>query len=452
MSDVAWRPHEGVQTRFLASSTFEVLYGGAAGGGKSESLLVAPLRWIGEQHFRALLMRRTIPELDQSNGLIDRSRLIYMALGGVYQSQRKRWRFPSGAEIRFDSCEHEENRYKYASAEFQFVGFDELTTFTEKIYTYLISRMRSAHGLPVRLRAGTNPGGPGHRWVMKRFAPWLYERGKNLDEYRGPYAKPEQVKWFKGAELVSKGTPGASSRAFFPAQLEDNPALIDSGYSDRLEAMNELDFQRLRKGNWLARPAPGMFYRRSWFRWLDVEPSQVIARCRAWDLAATEDGGDWTVGMRGSLTREGLFVLEDVVRDQVGPGELAEFVETTADLDANDYGKGRVTQLIPQDPGQAGKKEAADFVRRMAGHDVKTNRPTGSKQVRARPASAQARGKNIAIVRAPWNSVLVDELEQFPEGTYDDQVDTLSDLIAELATHMPRGTFLDAMRIIAKKG
>lgn len=220
-----WIPHEGPQTDFCSRGEFEVLFGGAAGPGKTDCLIALPLRHIKHPGFRGLLLRRTFPNLQE---IIDRCYAKYPEFGGVYRSTEHRWYFPSGAIINLGHMQHEADKYNYQGKEFHFIGFDELTQFTESQYLYLFSRARSTNpDIHPRIRSTTNPGGIGHNWVKERFV---------------------SREW--GKTHIDKNT--GLSRAFINATIEDNPTLFDNdpGYLARLESLPEVEKQRLRHGIW----------------------------------------------------------------------------------------------------------------------------------------------------------------------------------------------------------
>ena len=186
-SDRVWKP-TARQADFLSlpDSIFEGLYGGAAGGGKSEALMMLPIcrRFIDYPRFKGILFRRTYPELEKE--LIIRSHSYYKPAGGDYNDQKKRWKFPSGAIIQFGYAEHESDVRKYDTTEYNYMGFDEVTSFTEFMYLYLaFTRVRSSdENLPAFVRSGTNPGNIGHHFFRTRFIDPCKDGGVILREAR----------------------------------------------------------------------------------------------------------------------------------------------------------------------------------------------------------------------------------------------------------------------------
>ena len=168
------RPFEN-QVYFLTYPSEELLYGGMAGGGKSDALLMSALQYVTEPDYSALILRRTFKDLSQPNAIMDRCRrwLSEPVANGIVHHDKttKTWTFPSGATLTFGYLAHDNDLDQYQGSELQFVGFDELTQFTEKQYTYLHSRLRKlkSSDIPIRMRGATNPGGRGHDWVKQRF-------------------------------------------------------------------------------------------------------------------------------------------------------------------------------------------------------------------------------------------------------------------------------------------
>lgn len=436
---VPWRPNDGPQTNFLRSNAFEICYGGAAGGGKSDALLAAGARFVHLRHYRGLIMRRTVPELEAAEGLIERAYSFYEPMGAVFTSSRKQWRFPSGARITLGHCQHEKGVRAYGGWAIQYLAFDELTTFEEYQYTFLVSRLRSVHGIPCCIRAGTNPGGEGHDWVLKRFRWWLYSEGRRTEEFDGPYAEPGERLWIKRDpdtgedELSAEGAYGAHAREFLPALLADNPHLAKTNYGEVLEQLDPLTRRQLKFGDWMARPAPGMFFKREWVEMVDAPPHGAIVRLRYWDRAATEkkDGNDpaWTAGVLISLGHDKKVTVEDVVRCRRNPAETEAFIGETFEADKETHGN--IDQVLEQDPGSAGKFEIASYRRTFKDYSVRGKRPSGDKVTRFKPFSGAAHRGDVRIVRGVWNDAYFDELEAFPTGKKD-QCDASSGGYAEV--------------------
>jgi phage terminase large subunit len=244
-----WRPFAGAQTAFLASPAFEALFGGAAGPGKTECLIMEALRQIANPRYNAILFRRTFPELEGADGLIARSHNWYPAFGGKYNDNKHRWEFPAGARIYFGHLQRDDDVNLYQSWQLQYIGFDELTHFTERQYLYLFSRCRAdvGSGLRCYVRAATNPGGVGHTWVKRRFI---------TSDVRN------KVRYF--ARLDDKDTavdrfhPDARSRVFIPATHKDNP-LISPEYVANLRQMDAVERARLEAGDWDAAYTDGIY-------------------------------------------------------------------------------------------------------------------------------------------------------------------------------------------------
>ena len=228
MSNITWKPHKGAQERFHTCPAFELLYGGAAGGGKSDSLIMEASKYIQHSDYKALLMRRKFTELSKADGLMDRAHKWYTALGGKWSGERRRWTFPSGAVIEFGHMEYESNKHDYQSSAYSFIGFDEVTSFAESMYVYMFSRCRSVNPkIPKIIRAATNPGNIGHAWCKKRFIT-----------NKRPY-------------VIYEDKDG-NTRCFIPATVYDNFTLMknDPDYIKRLELLPDKERRMLLNGDW----------------------------------------------------------------------------------------------------------------------------------------------------------------------------------------------------------
>ncbi len=223
----------------MSIAVFEALYGGAAGGGKSDYLLVEALRQVAIPYYRAIIFRKTYPETED---LISRSRELYQAAfpKARYNQTGHVWTFPSGAKIYFGSMQYTKDRLKYQGRHFDFVGFDELTHFAKDEYTYMFSRTRSSGpGLRTYIRATANPGGPGHGWVKARFvspaAPGTIIR--STTKITTPDGKTHERPY---------------ERIFVPSSVFDNPILLrnNPNYIVGLAMMPEAEKKALLYGDW----------------------------------------------------------------------------------------------------------------------------------------------------------------------------------------------------------
>jgi hypothetical protein len=264
-----WRPHQGQQTKFLSSPAFEALFGGAAGPGKTECLVMEALRQIWHPKYTGIIFRRTFPMLEAARGIIQRSLEWYPAYGGKYNDQKHYWKFPTGARIYFGHMQYMRDMLTYQSAEFSFVGFDELTEFEEQQYLYMFTRCRRPAGShatvqiggklypPLRayVRSASNPGNIGHRWVKKRFIT------RDIVNQLRYFATIENEDTEVDRNFIGEdGTPDALSRAFYPAKLSDNPS-ADPNYHQRIRASGDaVRVAQLIGGDWDAEHRDGLIY------------------------------------------------------------------------------------------------------------------------------------------------------------------------------------------------
>jgi hypothetical protein len=290
----SWAPHEPTpkQAEFLALDVLEALYGGAAGGGKSDALLMAALQYVHVPGYAALILRRTYADLALPGAIMDRAKSWLVPAGVHWDDKNKRFTFASGATITFGYLDTEADRYRYQGAELQAVLFDELTQLPERWYLYLLSRLRRLHGAPVplRARAASNPGGVGHDWVRRRF--------------------------------VDGSVPG---RAFVPATLADNPHLDREAYERSLALLDPTTRAQLLEGRWI-RDAGGLVYAHF------DEVRNVIAEAPA--LTHYVLGIDYGVTDATAFTVLGwrehdpsVYVVLSTKETGLSPGEAAERVK-----------------------------------------------------------------------------------------------------------------------------
>ncbi|MCY1703647.1 phage terminase large subunit [Deinococcus sp. SL84] len=460
---VVIQPQPGPQTTFFRTPADIAIYGGAAGGGKSWSLLVEPLRHISNPRFGATIFRREYTQVFNEGGLWDEAMQIYPTLGaksnqttGTFTFQDPATGKPTGASVSFGHLQHEKDILKYQGSQIPLVGFDELTHFTARQFWYLVTRNRSTCGVRPYVRAATNPDPDS--WVAEFIAWWI-----DQDEFLADGVTPNPGYGFPIAERAGKlrymlregdtfywGNTAEEALAallaahpyaeqtidqvksvtFIPARLEDNRVLMekDPGYKGNLMMQDAVTRAQLLGGNWKARLTAGILFQRGWVELVPLSPIGP-QRIRYWDRAATPPSKDnpdpdWTVGTLLTITPAGLVFVEDVVRLRGTPGEVQSTVKATAQADEARY-PGHIVG-IEVDPGSAGKAEAAAYATLLAGFNVRFFRPTTKKEIRFGPFSAQAEAGNVRVVKGAWNSEWFSELEAFPKGDHDDQVDSVS--------------------------
>jgi hypothetical protein len=238
------------QHAFLWLDCLEALFGGAAGGGKSDALLMAALQYVDTPGYAAILFRKTMTDLKLPGSLIPRSHDWLAGTDASWNGSENTWTFPSKATLTFGYMRNDDERHRYRSTEFQYIGWDELTDFTRLQYTYMFSRLRrlsSAEDVPLRVRAATNPGGRGHEWVKRRFITRVDEPPDDQRE-----------------------------RVFIKSLLTDNPSLDQKMYMYSLEQLDVQTRAHLLEGDWDAR-----------------EPGNWMIRNHTWIDAAVEKGREW---------------------------------------------------------------------------------------------------------------------------------------------------------------
>lgn len=409
------------QQAALLINCHELLFGGAAGGGKSDFLLMAALQYCDLPDYAAVIFRRNYPQLKQPGGLIPRA--MEWLEGTRAEGAEKmdgyylRWDFPpppnfprsSSAVLKFDHMQNDMDYENKQGGEYQSVGVDELGQFFKVQVLYMFSRLRRKVGvrIPLRLRSTANPGGVGHDWVKER------------------YGIPDVP--------VTTLHTGPEGRVFLPSKIRDNPHIDQKEYEATLSYLDPVTRARLLQGDWSVREDGG-FFKREWFDIVNPQDVPAIGNwTRAWDLAATAKSRintdpDYSVGARvGSKMVNGTrhWWVSNIVRFRKDPGETRLVVKQIADLD------GRNTKIhIPQDPGQAGKDQVLTLRQALGGYAVVSHPVTGSKAVRAAAYASSAKAGCVHLINGPWVTSFLEEHELFTgtkDGPHDDQVDATAD-------------------------
>ena len=465
-------PHwpTGPQAKFLGShvtsgadpaNVFEALYGGAAGGGKSDALLMSAAQYAWKHpEFAGVCLRRSYAELAQPGALMDRAMRWWLKAGVDWNGTDKLFTFPNGARVKMAYHGHPRDDLQFQSTEYQLAAWDELTHWPDATaYEWIsLSRLRRPDGsrLPLRALSASNPGGPGHTWVRNRFVG-------GVDVGTGRVVEPQHL--------------------YVPARLDDNPHLDQTSYRRALMRLHPTVRQQLLAGDWSARE-PGDYFRVEWFGpMLDPEHDEIprgeAVQIRWWDLAASErEDAARTAGVLMARLRSGARIVVHAVAFRATPGKRDAAICRQAHLD------GRHTIVgLEIEGGSGGPAQFEALAKRLKAEGfrvvgarprsplteaesrvmVRTPVSTSGKEARADPVASclergyQRRGEcndtgepwwgadagrpwteqrdGIRIYAGPWTQAYLDELEGFPDARLLDQVDATSGAWAWLEAH-----------------
>lgn len=436
-------PQDGPQVQFLMSTADVVIYGGAAGGGKSWALLLDAAYYAAFKPvhgYNAVIFRRTAPQLKAPGGLIEESQKIYRQIGGEYNKTDFLWEWKQHDTIvKFAHMQYDDDMHNWQGSQIAYIAFDELTHFGEQAFFYMFSRNRSTCGVKPRMRGTVNPDPDS--WVKKFLAPWVdpdhpwhADAGQVLRFYR----ENDVTYWLRPGEAIPHGIEAEQIKTgtFIPARLEDNPALMtkDPGYRANIMALDPIERERLSGGPlaWIMRPSGNMF-KKHWFKIVDAVPAGCLPIVRRWDFAATEPtkkhkDPDYTCGVKMARKPGGGYIILDVILERLSPGAVEQLVLNTAAQDGQ-----HVAIRWEQEGGSSGKLFTSDLILKLDGYDVQGVPSSGSKEVRARPLSSQAQASNIDLLRGAWNDPFLNQLAPFPNPAFhDDAVDAASGAYADL--------------------
>ena len=430
------------QELFLSSPADIVIYGGAAGGGKTWSILVEPLRHMGNKLFGAVTFRRTIPEITNEGGLWDEAEIMYPQLGAKPNQNDRQFTFRSGSRVTFAHLQHDKDRLSWKSAQIPLIQFDQLETFTAIQFFYMLSRNRSMCGVKPYVRATANPE-PG--WLADFLAWWIGEDGYAILERSGKIRwmirENNITYWSDNYDELDADHPESSPKSvtFILSTIYDNQILLkaDPGYLANLQALNYVDRERLlgdgkRGGNWKIQPAAGKLFNKSWFEIVPAAPAGGKVM-RFWDLAATaKKQADFTASVKGKMVN-GITYIMDMTAEQIDPAATDSAMKNLAAQD------GALCRMrFEREGGASGKRDAVAIVKFMQGYDCRGISPQGDKITRAKPLAAQALAGNVKLVEGPWNTDYLTHMHGQPDLPNDDIMDASSGLYNELVKGIDR--------------
>lgn len=430
------RPQQGPQELFLSTSSDVAVYGGAAGGGKTWSLLAEAFRNTDNPNFGGVIFRRTSPQIKKQGSLWDQSEAMYPQLGGHPLISKLQWDFPSGASISFSQMEHEKDKLSYQGSELPFIGFDELTHFSRGQFMYMFSRNRSTCGVKPYIRATCNPDSTS--FVREMIDWWIGEDGLPILERSGV------IRWFivlqdefiwgdTAEELVERYAHMGQvilpkSFTFIAASIYDNKILMekDPGYLANLMALPRIDREQLLGGNWNVSPGDGIILT-DWIQYYDELPPVTAFRW-SWDTAIKEkQENDYSVGQLWAECENGHYLVEQVKRKMPYPELKRTFKEQFRQypaLEALVEDKASGQQLI-QDLRADSK---IPIIAMMPGQNMGL-----SKTERVNFVSTYFEAGKVFVPRnRPWTKSTVTNWCNFPNVTHDDDVDAMSQYLSRI--------------------
>ena len=448
-------PQPGPQTAFLSSQADIVIYGGAAGAGKTFGILLEPLRHIGIKDFRAVLLRRTSKQITKAGGPWDESQNIYPLTGAQSKSTTLEWEFPSGAKVGMGHIEYDKDLDSWLGAQICLIMFDQLETFTERMFFYMLSRNRSACGVKPYVRATCNPDA--RSWLAKFIHWWI-------DQDTG-YPVPDRsgvIRWMSriGRDIYWDESREASvqrcfasgmepelaetspkSVTFIPATLDDNKILMkkDPGYKANLNSLPKYDRERLLGGNWKERPETGEFPF-DWFdnKWFERWPLNPVVKTMALDPSKgkSDKTGDYQALIKLAVDHNDVLYVQARMRKQPISQMVADCVNEYRQFRPEAFSvEGNAWQdLLQPDFAQEFKTQG------ILAPDVWLLNNSVNKDVRIRRIGGYLAHDRVRFkADCPDTQLLIDQLLDFPCGDHDDGPDALEQAI-RLAEQLTTGT------------
>jgi phage terminase large subunit-like protein len=430
------------QQAFMLRPEREILYGGEGGAGKTAALCLLALQYVDVPHHSTVIFRKSIPDMMKEGNALPLL-LEWLAPHDevIYNKEDLTFYFPSGATITIGYMASAADREHWKSAQIQDILWEEATDYPIRTYRFMLSRNRRKNkeqACPLRIRPVTNPGGEYHEEYKDYFLPANSERvetgAKSYLRLQPPYEYFDE----SGKKRRFHG------RVYIHAVRTDNPGLDVEEYEDNLIMMDEADRARFDLADWELPVEGAMFdvsdavVKAPGFK-LPYRPTQVIARIRYWDTAATAGGsGAETAGVLMSKVPLEVYgrqyIIEDVVHGRWAPHERDRIMRETAERDGTN-----VKQWIEQEPGGSGKQVGLVHVANMAPYPVDLDSASTDKVVRAQGLSSQWNNGNCGIVQGAWNAALLESFKNAPTGRVKDIWDGSAGAFNKLAVVQPAG-------------
>ena len=449
-------PQEGPQTAFLSSTADIAIFGGSAGAGKTFGLELEPTRHLSVKGFNAVLLRRTSNQIRKAGGPWDESFNIYPYVGGTPKSSKLEWEFPAGSKISFGHIEYEKDLQSWDGSQITLLLFDQLESFTERMFFYMLSRNRSLCGVRPYVRATCNPDA--RSWLARFIGWWIdQDTGFPIPERSGVIrwmsriardiywhnTREEAVAFCRTMEMdeqTAAATP--KSVTFIPATVEDNKILMekDPGYKSNLLALQKFDRNRLYKGNWKERPETGEFPF-SWFdgQWFEQWPTEdaIILKTLALDPSKGKQSktGDYQAFIKLAIDRHDMLHVQANMRKRPIAQMVSDGVDIYRHFQPTAFGlEGNAWQDLLQPDFQ---QEFSD--QEIIAPEVWLLNNTVNKDVRIRRLGGYlAHGRILFKQDCPDTQILIDQLLDFPCGDHDDGPDAL-EMAIRLAEQLTTG-------------
>lgn len=432
------------------------IYGGSAGGGKTRAVLQHPLKRKENGRFTATIFRRTREDITRPGALWDESMLIYPYFKGVPNNSSHEWRFPSGMKIKFAGLQYEQDVTGWRGAQMPAIYFDQLETFTEYQFIYMLSRNRSVCGVKPYIRATCNPE-PG--WLADFLSWWIADDGyadmSRAGKMRYLVNSENAFYWADTPEELREQFPDIMPKSvtFIPATIYDNAILMekDPSYLANLQGLSKVDRERLlgdaeRGGNWKIKPEAGLLFNRSWFPVVnDWDKGGNWSLVIRFDFAATAkslesqdpDYTAWTV--EGKNRSTGEYLIFESGQKRLNPSAVYDEFRTRCEFWRDyfaDYGL-RIKVRWEEEPGSASKRESRTLVGLVPWADARGIRSSGSKIDRARPMAAQAEHGFISVLRGEWNEQWLNHMHSQP-AEHDDMMDASTGAFDDLNSEITK--------------